>query len=308
MSGDRPSRFWERLNRQHADDLETFGLDNVKRHQALRYFTWTWTWRHIRGSEQMRFLLRAAGLRTVLGCAFARADLRDRSWAGVPWSKADRWLYAFAVRILWRYAVVHGDAGVVELAEPRLGNPLPVEMGGRLISQDLANSALESSAIRRALRGHEPTSILEVGAGYGRTAYALLSLFPNATYTVVDIRPALDISRWYLTRLFPQGRIQFLSPDEVDTLPPRSIDLALSISSLQEMTAAQVEGYLQLFDRVAQGGSVYLKQWAAWRNPDDDVELRFDAYPIPSRWVETFRERAPVQTRFVQAGWSVPSA
>jgi hypothetical protein len=44
-----------------------------------------------------------------------------------------------------------------------------VRRRGRLISQDLANTALESTAIPRALGGEPPRSIVEVGAGYGRT-------------------------------------------------------------------------------------------------------------------------------------------
>ncbi len=55
-------------------------------------------------------------------------------------------------------------------------------------------------------------SILEVGAGYGRTAYALLNLYPHATYTIVDIEPAILISRWYLTQLFPDRDLRFMSP------------------------------------------------------------------------------------------------
>jgi len=101
--------------------------------------------------------------------------------------------------------------GVTRLPEPALGQPLPVTWRGRLISQDLANTALEVAAIGRALAGRKPRSILELGAGYGRTAYALLSLFPEATYTIVDIEPALTISRWYLSELFGADRLRFLS-------------------------------------------------------------------------------------------------
>jgi hypothetical protein len=83
-------------------------------------------------------------------------------------------------------------------------------------------------------------------------------------------------------------------------------DLALSISSLHEMTPGEVKRYLDLFGHVALGGTVFLKQWAEWHNPDDDVVVRFDDYPVPPTWQLRLRERSAVQTGFVHAAWAVP--
>jgi len=307
MSLTEPSEFWKRLAAEHRDDLDEYGLQHFKCHQALRYFSWQWSWRHLRRSEQFRFLLRnttpSAFLRSIAG----PAHLTDPAWRQTSWSVVDRWLYCFAVRLLWSYAAARDSSGVIALPEPSLGGPFPVHLGGRLISQDLANTALEVSCLRDVLGDRTPVSFLEVGAGYGRTAYALLNIYPAATYTIVDIEPAIDISRWYLSQLFPPGRLRFLSPADADLLPPGSTDVALSISSLQEMTPQQVADYLRLFDRVAAGGTVFLKQWEEWTNPVDAVTMRLDDYPIPERWTNVLRARAPVQTRFVQAAWSVPA-
>jgi len=327
-------RFWEQLGEKHRHDLETFGFEAIKRNQAFRYFTWRWSWASIRRSEQMRFLLRHTPPPALLRCALTPALLSDKGWADIRWPSSgkgsdsdaseplsaitgrepigrlwprrDRWLYAFAVRLLWLYAERHDPMRVTRLPEPTLGQPLPITWRGRLISQDLANTALEVAAIGRALSGRTPSSILELGAGYGRTAYALMSLFPEATYTIVDIEPAISISRWYLSELFPPERLRFFSPEAAGDLPDGSIDLALTISSLQEMTPADVEKYLVLFDRTTEGGVVYLKQRRTWHNPVDRVELTFETYPIPRRWAPLFKERAPVQTNFTQAAWSVP--
>src|SRR5207237_10588364 len=109
-----------------------------------------------------------------------------------------------------------------------------------------------------------------------------------------------------LTRLYPSGRLRFVPPDEALLLPAESMDLPLSIASLQEMTPMQVQGYIDLLDRVAAGGVVYLKQWTQWQNPDDGVSLRFADYPIPANWNPIFSEPAPVQTGFQQIAWRVP--
>lgn len=171
-----PRDSWKELGAEQARDLAEVGPEQVKRRQALRYFTWRWRFSALRGSEQFRFLLSQSSPATLAACASAPADLSDRVWRGVPWPRRERWLYTFAVRLLWEYARRNDPLGVTELEEPSLGDPLPVRWRGRTISQDLANSALELAAIDRALEGGEPASILEIGAGYGRLGHALLSL------------------------------------------------------------------------------------------------------------------------------------
>jgi putative sugar O-methyltransferase len=304
---DTPSRFWQELGAEHARDLDAYGFEEVKRRQALRYFSWQWRRSALRRSEQFRFLVRRSSPLTVAACAAAPVDLSDEAWRDVPWDRRDRWLHVFAVRLLWEYARRHDPLGVTRLAEPALGGPLPVRWRRRLVSQDLANSALEIEAVARALGGEQPDSIIEIGAGYGRMGYALLSVFPSASYTVVDIEPARSISEWYLTRLFPERALRFLAPEDARALPTGTASLALSISTLQEMTPDQVKTYLHLIDRVAAGGTVYLKQWARWHNPVDDVTMRFADYPFPRRWSRRFDEAAPVQTGFRQAAFSVPA-
>ncbi len=306
------SHFWRELSSRHAAVLARVGPESCKRVQAFEYFTWVWSLGVLRRDPayrgQLRFLLGNTPATAWIRAALSQADLSDGAWEGLDWPRRKRWLYVVMVRVLWEYAQRHDPAGVTKLAEPELGDPPPVSWGGRLISQDLANSALEVAAIQRALGDRRPRSILEVGAGYGRLAYALMSIYPEARYTVVDIDPAIDLSRWYLTSLFPPARLRFLAPSQANEIETGTVDLALSVSSFQEMTPAQVEGYLGLFNRVAAGGGVYLKQWANWHNPVDDVDARFDDYPIPPGWRELYREQAPVHTHFKQAAWSVPSA
>jgi hypothetical protein len=300
--------FWARLGSEHQRELDAYGPEGIKRRQALRYFTWRWGLSALPRSEQFRFLVSHTSPRQWLEAACGRQNLSDQAWHGVAWSRRDRWLYSFATRLLWDFARTRDVLGVLDRPEPELGGPLPVRRHDRLISQDLANSSLEASAIARALDGRTPRSIIEVGAGYGRTAYALLHVFPDATYTIIDIEPALSISRWYLSQLFPTERLRFLRPDDVAPDWPARFDLGVSISSLAEMTVEQVRHYLDLFGGLVAGGTVYLKQWESWRNPDDGVTLTFDRYPIPATWELLFKERAPVQTRFMQAAWRVPTS
>jgi putative sugar O-methyltransferase len=301
----RPSRFWQDLAREHAEQLDQYGLSDFKRRQALRYFTWQWRWREASRSEQLRFLLAGTPKRHLARALATPQPLSSALWRGLPWGLGDRFLYALATRLLWLYAETHGDQRVLALGEPALGNPPPVVWRGRMVSQDLANCALEAEAINRALEGRTPTSIIEIGAGYGRTAYSLLGLFPEASYTIVDIEPALTLSRFYLTTLYPNRDVRYVDAESGVLDIPASIDLAVSISSLHEMTPQQVSSHLLLLDSVVVDGVVFLKQWYRWHNPVDDVLMEFDRYPIPAAWSLVFREPSPVQTRFAQAAWRV---
>jgi putative sugar O-methyltransferase len=301
-----PSKFWQELGDSHAEMLGAHGLGEIKRQQALRYFTWQWRWAQVRRSEQMRFLLANTSPLAKVAAAAAPQPLGDALWRGLPWKRSDRWLYTFATRLIWDYALRHGDSEVLALGEPSLGNPPPVIRGGQLISQDLANSALEVAAIRNGLGSTIPRSIVEIGAGYGRTAYALLGIFPAASYTIVDIEPALSVSRWYLASLYPDRDIRFLNADDVTPERIGEVDLAVSISSLQEMTHEQVAAYLRLLEDTVQS-HVFLKQWRRWTNPVDQVVLDFEQYPIPPSWHRISYETSPVQTAFVQALWSTRS-
>lgn len=291
------SRFWEKLAREHSDELDQHGFGEIKRRQALRYFTWRWRPSTIKTSEQMRFLLRNAQPRDILRAAVPPA--RASAWNGVQWRLPERYFYSFATRLLWQYAWREGDGETLRLGEPILGSPLPVYLAQQLISQDLANTALEVRTLTSSLAS-TPRHIVEVGAGYGRFAYAMLAKYPQATYTIIDIEPALTISRWYLGSLFGSDRLTFLDSAEASKLRPP--DVGVSISSLQEMTPQQVQSYLELFsERII--GTVYLKQWKRWTNPLDSVTMAFDQYPIPHQWRQVKSHQAAVQANFTEAVW-----
>lgn len=297
-----PSLFWQELGSEQGALLREHGFQYVKRKQALRYFSWRWRPSTLWRSDQLRFLLRNTTPRELVSSLGPSASREQ--WEGVDWSAAERYAYSVATRLLWQYARRFDRLAILRLGEPRIGSPLPVFLHSNLVSQDLANSAIE---VGTAIYGwsRRPKHIVEIGAGYGRSAYVLLSLFPEAQYTVIDIEPALSISRWYLTQLFDADRLIFLAADCAEDLEPA--DFAISISSLQEMTRLQVDCYLSLLDaRVVSGARVYLKQWTEWRNPVDDIAMRLRDYPIPERWHRKLFEPAPVQTSFSQGVWEVP--
>ena len=141
------------------------------------------------------------GLRTVdRGQAYALSSFAARR-------------YTFFVGVLWDIAARGDDHGLTaRLAEPTIGNPLRLRSGGRLISQDLANSIIEFTFAARSGAVAASARIAELGAGYGRLAYVFAQA-RELTYCVFDIPPALAVSQWYLTATLGEARILPYSPE-----------------------------------------------------------------------------------------------
>jgi putative sugar O-methyltransferase len=315
----RPSRYWVELNKMNLAQLQEHGYENFKRTIALNYFTFV---RILPWDAQFRFLLRRLPLRTSMGCLkkalFAR---KHEYFSSFNWIQS--LLYNFLTLASWEFTRhVVSDANLLALREPADGNPAAIhDQSGALISQDLASSILEISSMGASLA---PGSVvLELGAGYGRDAYALLATQPSIKYVIVDIPPALWVAETYLRRQFPNRRIfryrEFANFEEIESefresdiafilstqiakLPDGLADLAINISSLHEMRPEQIAFYFSQFDRLLKDGGVfYFKQWKRGAVLFENLVIRQEDYPIPTRWLCELSRQAPLQTRFFEA-------
>ena len=216
-----------------------------------------------------------------------------------------------------------------KLVEPTEGNPPTVISEGRLISQDLANSLLEYRAILHPeLDRREVRTIMELGPGYGRTAYVFLALQPACRYILVDIPPALYVAQRYLTALFPERRvfpfrpfdefetvrdefedasIVFLTPNQLEALPDKSVDLFLNISSLHEMRMDQIRYYFGQIERLTRR-YFYFKQWKETTVPFENETIREADYPVGEHWRRIYRQQCAVQHKFFEALYELPES
>jgi len=310
-----PSKYWDELNRKNLQQLADSGYENFKRTVARNYFTWIVN----PLNQQVRFLMSEAGLfqsLTIIGSALTsqRHDLLKRKHTI---------FYNMLTNLLWAYVEKNDSAGLLrQIDEPLEGNPLRVTRGNRLISQDLANSLLEYEAILHPdLDRREVRTILELGPGYGRTAYVFLTLQANCRYVLVDIPPALYVAQRYLTAIFPDRKvfsfrsfddyatvesemeeadIVFLTPNQLEMLPNKSVDLFVNISSLHEMRADQISYYFGEIERLTRK-YFYFKQWKETTVPFENETIKEADYPIPSDWQLVYRQQCAVQHKFFEA-------
>jgi putative sugar O-methyltransferase len=328
-SGDvraRPSKYWVELNKMNVAQLQQHGFENFKRTIALNYFTFV---RILPWDAQFRFLLKQLPLRTSLACLKKALFARKHDYfSSFNWIQS--LLYNFLTLASWEYTRgAVSDPSLLALREPQEGHPAAIfDSSGELISQDLASSILEISSMGANLA---PGSVvLELGAGYGRDAYALLATQPGVKYVIIDIPPALWVAETYLSRQFPKLRvfkyrefarfeevqcefaecdIAFFLSTQIASLPDGLADLAVNISSLHEMRPEQIAFYLAQFDRLLKvGGLFYFKQWKRGAVLFENVVIHQEDYPIPASWRCELSREAPIQTRFFEARYRKASA
>ncbi|EEP73342.1 hypothetical protein MCAG_03669 [Micromonospora sp. ATCC 39149] len=133
------------------------------------------------------------------------------------------------------------------IANRDVGDPISVVWDGDRICMDYLQAVLELEFFSR----HVPldgATVLEIGAGYGRTCHAVLSNHDVAAYHVVDLPNSLALARRYLGTVLTAeqlARVHFHGVGEVDgPLSELRYDLVINIDSFAEMTAETVRAYL----------------------------------------------------------------
>jgi putative sugar O-methyltransferase len=314
----RPSAYWTFLNEQSIEELKKSGFENFKRKVNNNYF------------QVILFSPRYSQFRAALIRWIARPTMKIFSArVADPESLPQRLQkgYALFVAMLWEYANRTDRRGfMAKLEEPGLGNPISVVYRRRMVTQDLCNSVIEFTSIMNSLPDGVPgNSVLELGPGYGRLAWVFLKANPNCRYFLCDIPPALAVAERYLSELFPDkkiflfrhfddyeevrkemgaAQIIFLTPNQLELVPPIGVGLFVNISSLSEMRPDQIRHYLSYVDKHC-GGYFYSKQSKVIVNAYDNVIVRAKDYKIPDDWKTVFMRSCPIQTKFFEAMYRV---
>jgi len=318
-----PAPFWSQLNNVHRHQLEKWGFDNFKRTINTKYFNW-----RILGILRHQLGIVGDWFRHPR-LQILRAGFPDPSFRAGPtiasFNAPSAWIYKTFVALYAELIRRQDTLGLLDrLQEPSLGHPFTISYLGKDLSQDLCNSIHEFYSMfgfdLEVVTG-APLAVAEIGAGYGRLAYVILSETPNSSYTIIDVPPALYLSQRYLTSVLPDvtafryrpwtdyqtiaddfeaARVRFLLPHQAEQLPDKSVDVFINVSTLHEMTQPQVQRYFQLMDRLCRG-RIYTKQWVRSRAGVNGVVFGQHDYPVPARWRTIFHRRHPVQRMFFEA-------
>jgi hypothetical protein len=153
-----------------------------------------------------------------------------------------------------------------------------------------------------------------------------LTLQPGCRYILVDIPPALYVAQRYLSTLFEDRKIfpfrpfnsidevrsefdeadiLFLTPNQLELLPDKSIDLFVNISSLHEMRMDQIRYYFGEIDRLT-SRYFYFKQWKETTIPFENETITEADYPVRDYWRLINRQQCKIQKKFFEALYEVP--
>jgi putative sugar O-methyltransferase len=307
----RPSAFWRHVAAEHERMIVASGLDHLKQTVNNSYFQM--------GS---RAYVRAVP-RLILSWLRrpSLAPMRVRAHRCSPYDVRTDRILPLLIALYHHHLQATDDERLLDAVhEPRIGCPTVFFAGRCEFTQDLCHSFDERSFLRPHLTAEAPATIAELGAGYGRLAQMFLAVDPNVRYFVIDIPPTLFVSQWYLTRVFPgvptfrfrsfatyddvasdiaAARLVFLQPHQAEMLPDDFFDAFITISSLAEMTAAQISTFYRLIDRTCRG-VFYTKQWQYAHNPFDNVVTSEHDYPTPGSWRLLARRTALVPGRMFE--------
>jgi hypothetical protein len=131
------------------------------------------------------------------------------------------------------------------LGNRQLGNPLTVKCCGCDIDADYLAAVEEWEFLSDAGALDRARTVIEIGAGFGRTCHTLLTLCPGIKeYIIVDLDPMLRLSSAYLQRAIPGANIRFISNERLADLDSVTPDLVINIDSFQEMPPPVIESYM----------------------------------------------------------------
>jgi len=320
-----PSKLWLYFMVFNTFQIEAAGIENFKRTVNQNYFNWTANGDIAKQSEVLNNELGWSEsdleeIRKSMGKVNAG---KPSEFTDVEWKK-----YTQLLLMLWEIAIRKDKLKLLNwLEEPMIGNPIQVEYKGHRVTQDLCNSVIEINAVMEAINfdTEKTLRVAELGAGYGRIANVLLQIIKKIQVVIIDIPPALYVSQWYLSKLFANhfvfkyrdfssyqeikqefehSSVAFLSPAQIEYLPEQMFDLFINISSLHEMTNAQIEMWFNHIDRTCKGW-FYSKQYIESRNDFDGIVVRQNDYPVKTHWKELFNRTCPVQGEFFEALYKV---
>src|SRR5215831_12232354 len=304
-----PSKYWNTAGAFHVNLLERYGIENFKRTVSHDYQNW-----HMndRDDPQVRQLFKTWPIHFASEPWFNTMEVPDHVGFHLslnfenpinPFASVEqREIYRVSVGLLWEFVDSTDTFNVLsQLSESEIGNPYRIWRKGRLISSDLAHSVRERNMLLEAasLSADGGLVVGELGAGHGRLA-EVFGRTTNFRYFIFDVTPALFVSQWYIKALFPdenifefrhfddfaeirdelkECRFAFFTANQIEKLPPDSLDLFINMNSLGEMQLEQISNFIYHIDRLTTGAFLS-RQYLHWTNPLDLVTVTKSSFAM----------------------------
>jgi hypothetical protein len=130
-----------------------------------------------------------------------------------------------------------------------LGFPIAIVYRGEVVCLDYLQAVFELDFITKYIPRLKDKTILEIGAGYGRTCHAIMSNHNIVSYTIADLDNCLALSYKYLSEVLSPEQFEKISfvPVEHESLCA-DFDLCLSIDAFSEIDESDAAQYVKYVD------------------------------------------------------------
>jgi len=207
-----------------------------------------------------------------------------------------------------------------------------VEVDNVNLTQDKINALFDYEKIDGFVKLQNIKSILEIGAGSGRTSQAIMTFNQNLRYIICDIPPAIFISYKRLKKTFPDKKIKFLFnyknekslmdeinnndisfifPHQMKDIQNKSIDLTLAIDCIHEMDKKTIKYYFHQINKFS--NLLYFSVWkktivpysGIFTKTSNQLDYYSNDYPVPDNWKKTFEEDLIFPSNFIGVGFKL---
>lgn len=163
-----------------------------------------------------------------------------------------------------------------------IGGPMTMRLdSGLVISPTTLRYLKVADDLERWFGNLDGLSVVEIGVGYGGQCRVLDAMFELASYTLVDLRPVLNLADRFLNCFPLRTTVSFKTMNE---LAPQAYDLAISNYAYSELTRDLQEIYHRKALAATPRGYITFNQIA----PDEfqslsgsELARRFNAVEMP---------------------------
>jgi SAM-dependent methyltransferase len=195
-----------------------------------------------------------------------------------------------------------------------------LEVDNKKITQDKINSLLDYDRIKTINNFNNFKTVLEIGAGSGRTSEVIINFHNNLKYIICDIPPAIYISYQRLKKVFPEKKIKllfdlndyenikneiknndicFIFPHQLEFFKEKIFDLVIAIGCMQEMDKSSLKYYFKIINQSSD--YFYLSTIEKTLVPFSFNRLNFEKndYLIPKKWSLIFKKKSIYPSNYV---------
>ena len=207
-----------------------------------------------------------------------------------------------------------------------------VEIDNINITSDKIVSLLDCEKIGKAFNLDKIKTVLEIGAGSGRTSEAMMTINNNLNYVICDIPPAIYISYIRLKIAFPNKKISllidindkdelqkniksndisFVFPHQLKTIDKKYFNFVLAVDCLHEMDKKTIKYYFDLINDLT--NSFYFSIWnkttvpfsKTFFNSGQRLDFNKNDYNIPENWKCIFNENLIFPSNYLSLGYKI---